>query len=250
MELLIWLGFEVVFIVVHLFISLIPISEQVGRVVLSMYSQVFINIMAIWIFHKYLYKLNEKQFLGENFKCNLWSAIIGVGVCLGHRIFFLLFWNFTIQSMEGIMQTGIDSQVVFLNTIWGILYITIMAPVTEEIFYRGIIFNTARKKHGNIYAVIVSSTLFAVAHMNGIQFISALFMGIVIGYAIILTDNIYIGIIIHVVNNTFSLFNTNILNKFWGNEDWQVYLQMTVGIILLVIGIVMLRREKKVVRKG
>ncbi len=250
MELLIWLGFEVIFIVVHLFISLIPISEQVVRVALSVYSQVLINIMAICIFRKYLYRSNEKQIIFKNFKRNLWSAIIGVGVCLGHRIFFLLFWDFTIQSMEGIMQTGIDSQVVFMNTIWGILYITVLAPVTEEIFYRGIIFNTARKKHGNIYAVIVSSTLFAVAHMNGIQFISALFMGIVIGYAIVLTDNVYIGIIIHVVNNTFSLFNTNVLNKFWGNEDWQVYLQMTVGIILLVIGIVMLRREKKVVRKG
>ena len=137
------------------------------------------------------------------------QPLSGGGVCLGHRI----------------------------------LYTSFLAPITEEIFFHGIIFNTARKKHSNLYAIIISSLLFAIGHMNGIQFISGMFMGIVIECAIILTDNVYIGIIIHVANNAFSLINANLLNSIWGQEYWQVYVQMFVGIIMLVIGFFMLWRE-------
>lgn len=246
MEIIIWLVFEIIFFTVHLFTSLIPISDPAGSMVLSVYSQVFVNILAIYIFRKYLCKSNGTQlFKRENLKCSLWAAIIGVGVCLGHRILFLFFWNFTIQSVEEIGEMIIENQAIFMNTVPGILYVALLAPVTEEIFFHGIIFNTARQKHRNLYAIIISSLLFAVGHLNGIQFISALFMGMVIGYAIILTDNVYIGVIIHVMNNAFSLFNSKVLNKIWGEEIWQVFAQIFLGIILLVIGFLMLRRKTR-----
>ena len=210
MEIIIWLTFEIIFFTVHFFLSLIPISNPIGRVAVTLYSQVFVNVLAIYIFRRHLCKTDAiPLFKRKNLKCVLWTAIIGVGVCLGHRI----------------------------------LYTSFLAPITEEIFFHGIIFNTARKKHSNLYAIIISSLLFAIGHMNGIQFISGMFMGIVIGCAIILTDNVYIGIIIHVANNAFSLINANLLNSIWGQEYWQVYVQMFVGIIMLVIGFFMLWRE-------
>jgi len=65
----------------------------------------------------------------------------------------------------------------------------------------------------------------------------------IIGYAVILTDNIYIGVVIHVVNNSFSFFNVNILNKFWGLNYRQTLIQVSIGCILLLLGILMLRHE-------
>lgn len=123
------------------------------------------------------------------------------------------------------------------------LYEALLAPVTEEIFCRGIIFPVARQKRGNLYAVIVSSILFALVHFNGVQFISALFMGVVIGYAIILTDNVYIGVVIHAVNNSFSIFNRDILNKIWGLDYGHALVSIFIGIILFIFGVLMLRRE-------
>ena len=210
MEIIIWLTFEIIFFTVHFFLSLIPISNPIGRVAVTLYSQVFVNVLAIYIFRRHLCKTDAiPLFKRKNLKCVLWTAIIGGGVCLGHRI----------------------------------LYTSFLAPITEEIFFHGIIFNTARKKHSNLYAIIISSLLFAIGHMNGIQFISGMFMGLVIECAIILSDNVYIGIIIHVANNAFSLINANLLNSIWGQEYWQVYVQMFVGIIMLVIGFFMLWRE-------
>ena len=58
------------------------------------------------------------------------------------------------------------------------------------------------------------------------------------------SDNVYIGIIIHAVNNSFSFFNASVLNdKVWSMYSGNEFIQMAVGIIILIIGILMLRWE-------
>lgn len=129
------------------------------------------------------------------------------------------------------------------STVPGIIYEALLAPITEELVLRGIIFPVARQKRGNLYAIIISSIFFALPHMNGIQFISAMFMGVIIGYTIILTDNVYIGVVIHAVNNSFSFFNIYVLDKVWGTNSGYGVIPMPVGIILLIFGLLMLRWE-------
>lgn len=246
MELVIWLVFETIFVTGHLFISMIPVSDPVWAGTFTMYGQVLISILSIYIFRGYLCQAPDLRSFGrKEWKYCAWAAAIGAGVCLGHRILFLIFMEFSIQSLKDIGETVIMNQALFLNTIQGILYETILGPVTEEIFFRGIIFHVARKKRGNLYAVLISSFLFAIGHLNGIQFLTALFMGVVIGYAIILTDNVYIGIVIHVVNNAFSVFYSNVLNKLWNFEGSLVFVPIGFGILLLVFCILMLRRETR-----
>lgn len=155
----------------------------------------------------------------KGLKCCIWAIVIGIGVCLGHRIFFLLFPGFVEQSVQEIGETALTNLAMFTATVPGILYEAFLEPAAEEVCFRGIIFPVAREKHGNLYAVVISSLLFALTHGNGVQFISALFMGVVIGYAAVLTGNVYIGIVIHVVNNSFSVFMSNILNEVW-NVHW------------------------------
>lgn len=173
-----------------------------------------VNIISINIFRNFLCKtVGLRSANRKELKYCIWAIVIGIELCLGHRIFFLFFGNFVVQSLEGIGEVSISNQAVFLNMFPGILYGALLGPVTEEIFFRGIIFHVARQKRGNLYAVLISGFLFAIGHLSGIQFISALLMGVIIGYAVILTDNVYIGVVIHVANNAFSFFNSNVLNK-------------------------------------
>lgn len=246
MEFMIWIVLMTITIVGHGLMWLIPISNPLWRIGLSAYSQVCINILCIYIFRQYLCNTTAARLLSKkNLKYCMWAIVIGIGVCLGHRIFFLFFWNFVEQSLEEIGEAviTIQDQAIFYTTVPGMLYEALLAPVTEEIFCRGIIFPVARQKRGNLYAVIVSSILFALVHFNGVQFISALFMGVVIGYAIILTDNVYIGVVIHAVNNSFSIFNRDILNKIWGLDYGHALVSIFIGIILFIFGVLMLRRE-------
>ena len=126
---------------------------------------------------------------------------------MGIESFFWIFIGFAEQSLRDIGEVVLTNVAMISTTVPGILYVALLAPVTEELVLRGIIFPVARQKRGNLYAIIISSIFFALIHMNGIQLITGLFMGVIIGYAIVLTDNVYIGIIIHAVNNSFSFFN-------------------------------------------
>lgn len=248
MEFIIWIVFWIIHVIVmgviHTLFGVFAVSDPLWMYGLTSYGQLGAIILCIFIFRKYLCSTKELPlFSKKNLKYYICAVVIGIGVCLGHRIFFMLFMDSVIQSLQDIGETIIMDQVMFLDTVPGILYEALLEPFAEELIVRGIIFHVARQRIGNLYAVIVSSILFALGHPNGVQFITALFMGMIIGYAIILTDNVYIGVVIHVVNNSFSAFNANVLNKFWGQSYHQIFIQVSVGCILLVLGILMLRRE-------
>ncbi len=64
------------------------------------------------------------------------------------------------------------------NVYFGTVLFVIVAPLAEEAFFRLFLFNFLRKKMGFAPAMIVSSLIFAVYHMNMIQGIYAFLMGL------------------------------------------------------------------------
>ena len=244
MEFTIWIVYMIIVYVMQTLTAVIPVSDSMWQVGLSLYSQVGANILCIYIFRKYLYHKNGLRLISKKgLKCCVWATVIGIGVCLGHRILFLIFIGFTEQSLRDIGEVVLTNVAMISVTVPGMLYEVLLAPVTEELVLRGIIFPVARQKRGNLYAIIISSIFFGLIHMNGIQLMTGLFMGAIIGCAIILTDNVYIGIIIHAVNNSFSFFNIYVLDKVWGMDSGYGFIPMPVGITLLIFGLLMLRWE-------
>lgn len=60
----------------------------------------------------------------------------------------------------------------------GILAFVIIAPIIEELVFRGIIYKTLRNTHGIPVAVGVSSILFGAIHLNVAQGVNAFFIGV------------------------------------------------------------------------
>jgi len=79
----------------------------------------------------------------------------------------------------------------------------VAAPVLEEIIFRGIILDGLLKKYSPTTAIIASSILFGLIHMNPWQFISAFLGGIFIGWVYYRSRNLSLAIIIHATNNLF-----------------------------------------------
>ena len=71
--------------------------------------------------------------------------------------------------------TGLGVFLLFLVVVVG-------APVVEEIFYRGLTLKAFEKKMGGRLALVVSSLLFAVAHLQLIQFPALFLFGLVAAY--------------------------------------------------------------------
>jgi len=79
----------------------------------------------------------------------------------------------------------------------------ILAPIIEELIFRGIILDGLLRRYSPVKSIIVSSILFGIVHLNPWQFISAVFVGFFSGWVYYKTNNLTLSILIHLVNNLF-----------------------------------------------
>ena len=80
-----------------------------------------------------------------------------------------------------------------------LLYSGIAGPVAEEIVHRGMVLKGLRK-NGKAFALILSSLLFGLGHINPVQICLAVPMGVLLGY-IAVEYSVKWAILLHIANN-------------------------------------------------
>ncbi len=86
-----------------------------------------------------------------------------------------------------------------------ILSSIIIAPVLEELLFRGVLFNRLKIRIGIIPAMLLSSGIFALGHEFG-GITSAFVFGICMCIVYLKTDNILMTMSIHFLNNLVAVF--------------------------------------------
>lgn len=95
-----------------------------------------------------------------------------------------------------------STQFLSMHPLLLIFFVGILAPVCEEIVFRGTIFG-GLKKEGNIFkAILASGLLFGLLHMNINQASYAFVIGILLGFLVEATGSIFSSILFHVLVNT------------------------------------------------
>lgn len=91
---------------------------------------------------------------------------------------------------------------------FGMLSIALLAPTLEELLFRGaiqgVLLNTLRKPW---VAIVVSSLIFGVVHMNPAQIPFAFLLGMMFGWLYYRTGSLLPGIVGHVLNNSTAAIN-------------------------------------------
>lgn len=82
-----------------------------------------------------------------------------------------------------------------------VLSYCVLPGVFEELLFRGFLLS-AWERRGTLYALVVSTALFASIHGSIAGLPTQLMLGFAIGYIVINTDSLYAGIIYHTVHNT------------------------------------------------
>lgn len=120
----------------------------------------------------------------------------------------------TVFSVFGIIPTAPD--ISFGSNIFRtallVIQICIIAPILEEIAFRGIIMQSLRR-FGDRFALFMSALFFALIHLNFVQFPNALLMGLVIGYFVLRTNSLRVGIMMHAVNNALAIVTTIVMEQ-------------------------------------
>ncbi|MET3732836.1 CPBP family intramembrane glutamic endopeptidase [Moheibacter stercoris] len=87
----------------------------------------------------------------------------------------------------------------------GFITVCILAPIFEEILFRGILLRGLLQNGTSpIIAIILSSFLFGAAHMNPWQFLGAGFLGAIFGYVYYRTKSLWLVMFLHALNNMIS----------------------------------------------
>ncbi len=101
----------------------------------------------------------------------------------------------------------------------GYLAIGIMAPLAEEVVFRGAILRVLLRTFGDRWhwvAIVISALIFGAVHGNMPQFINASLIGLLLGWMYYRTGSIIPGIVYHWVNNSIAFVMFNLMP---GMED-------------------------------
>lgn len=114
--------------------------------------------------------------------------------------------------------------------------VAVLPALFEEIVFRGAMLERLGRKYSYKTAVILSSALFGVLHVD---IIGALMMGLILSLIYLKTYSLFIPIIIHACNNGLIVMYIFIDDQFLQLEPWDTVDSYTstgwIGIILLVI---------------
>ena len=115
----------------------------------------------------------------------------------------------------------------------------IISPIFEEILYRGLMYNKLKEISNAFIAILISSILFAFLHIPGygfnIKMFSLVLGGILLTYCYEKTDNIYVPILVHSINNFFIFLFKYVY----------FYFLIVIYFIIFIIGIIIAIQEIK-----
>ena len=137
------------------------------------------------------------------------------------------------------------SQVYGMKLAVNLLTMGVLAPVLEEFLFRGIILTGLSRRMDPWWAILWSSVLFAIAHLNPWQALPAFAMGCFFGWIYYRTRSFWTVIGLHSLNNVMAiaaaaLFGVeevtqeNIQSVF---GETAAYIMVAVAAIVLVAGI-------------
>ena len=159
-----------------------------------------------------------------------------------------------------------------LHNRWGYLAIGILAPIVEEMVFRGAILrtllllggrgndqssmlNAQSSKFKAFAAILISALLFGAVHGNVQQFVHATLMGLLLGWMYYRTNSIVPGIVFHWINNTAAYVIANVIPNseharlvdVLGGEQRSVWLALGFSLCLFLPALFQLwQRMKKV----
>ena len=141
------------------------------------------------------------------------------------------------------LSTQFSDAIVFL-------YASILAPVWEELLFRGYILRTLRP-YGKRFAILSSAVLFGLFHGNLLQTPYALLMGLVLGYVTVEYSIIW-AMLVHMFNNLVLADLLTRLTANWSEMAYGMLNMILFGGSALVSVLVLLknRGEIQAYRRG
>jgi len=186
------------------------------------------------IFILLFFRIRKKKLFAEVqlHKCSV-KQILAVGL---FGISFSYFSGWLIEIIpfpESMMDSFIASHDMLSmgNPFVNFISVAILAPIVEEVFFRGLIYTRLKAGMNMVVATILSAIMFGVMHGEIIWILYAFVVGIMLVWVFETTNSLLPCIVIHIANNSLSQLTENMPDNSVGME----YVILTVSLVVLVI---------------
>ncbi len=170
-------------------------------------------------------------------------SLTTLGVSYGFNLFTTL-----IQTLLPFLQDNYDDVMGSMydtSMLLTFFFVVIMAPIMEEVVFRGIILSRLRG-FGDKFAVIACGLFFGLWHCMVSQFFYAAAIGMVLAYVTLRTGNIKLAMFLHFLNNGLS-FALSLVEVYLIEEAVAV-ISMVFGVFViafLIVAIVTFVKNRK-----
>lgn len=167
---------------------------------MNIIEEIIINVIIVYVLIKRIRRKEEfnlKLAYKPRIKEYLYSLLfLGAHLFIFANTLGILIEKIEVSEwvVEAFDEMLIDPAIAFIS-------ICIIAPIFEEIIYRGIILEQLHKRYGATKAIIISALIFGLIHANIHQGVNAFFIGLILGYIYIKTKSLLLCMFWHFSNN-------------------------------------------------
>lgn len=192
------------------------------------------------------YQSRKNQFFGVGYELDSnnffpfsgFSIALAVSVATIAMAFVMDIFNAIMPPMPQSLQKTME--MMMNGPLWmTLLSVSVFAPLFEEWLCRGMILRGLLQKISPVWAIVVSAAVFALIHMNPWQAIPAFGFGLLFGYVYYRTGSLKLTMLMHCVNNTFSVI-VGKMDDFKDIESFMDVMSTSSYLLLILLCILML----------
>ena len=195
---------------------------------------IYLIVMSILILLAYFVNSRRKIYGKCNFK--LTSM---------HQLTFMLLLLFTFQlglnlPFQKVLYSLIN--VYKTDSLFSWIYILsalLLAPIFEEILFRGIILRGLLSTYSPSKSIIISAIIFGIFHGQLSMIPGAIFLGLCFGYVYFKTNSLGSPILLHFAANLFGII-ASLINHKLGNPNFNFFSEIYGNYSLQLIGILII----------
>lgn len=211
-----WTGVDVIITVLLVdcvyFVYFLRFQYNILQSLPADYLYFIILIIIILLFRlKFKTNLFDLGFVNSNGRIAVVAGLIValVGVVIVYALYYSLgkprSYTYYFVEETKFLRTTIDWLQFFIFSVF-------VAPVVEEILYRGVLYSPYRKRYGSTAAIIITSVLFSVSHF-GLSFLSTFIGGILLAILYEKTESLISPIIAHVAFNLINITTLLVIQR-------------------------------------
>lgn len=163
-----------------------------------------------------MYRVNPKILLSSSWSIGK-SVLVGVGALFVFKLVSFIYAKAgNITAIPNIFLTAMEDIEPLIGTYGkgvSLLLVGLLAPVYEEVLFRGVVLDSCQRYLNFNAANIIQSLLFALIHLNLLMSPIYLIFGLLAGYLRKKSGGLLSGITLHILNNVVALLLYFVLQR-------------------------------------